>query len=248
MGGGFGMGQLGRIGSGAAFDPSSLFAAAESGGWWDPSDLSTLFQTNDTSTPVTAAGQSVGRVSDKSGNGFHLTQATAGNRPTYQVDSNGKPYLLFDGVDDFLTAAFTLAFPFDRISAIRQVAWTIGKRIFTFGGGTLLNQRTATPQININDGVSDIVKTGSLAVGSNGVVTERHISGAQQIAVNNGAYTSGNAGATAPSGNFAVGADSAGNNASSIRLYGAIIRAGTMTDEQVADTREWLAGRAGVAL
>jgi hypothetical protein len=32
--------------------------------------------------------------------GNHATQATSTQRPTYQVDSNGKPYLLFDGVDD----------------------------------------------------------------------------------------------------------------------------------------------------
>jgi hypothetical protein len=32
--------------------------------------------------------------------GNHATQATLAQRPTYQIDSNGKPYLLFDGVDD----------------------------------------------------------------------------------------------------------------------------------------------------
>lgn len=82
--------------------PRSLFPSGTTGAWLDISDLSTLYQTNDTSTPVTALGQQVGRVTDKSGNGNHATQATASKRPTLQQLSNGAYALLFDGVDDFL--------------------------------------------------------------------------------------------------------------------------------------------------
>lgn len=84
---------------------SPLYAAAERGGWWDPSDFSKMYQTEDTSTPVTATGQSVGRIEDKSGNGNHLVQATSTKRPTLQQDGNGKYYLSFDGTDDFLATA-----------------------------------------------------------------------------------------------------------------------------------------------
>ena len=87
---------------GSQFSPLSLFAASEPGFWYDPSDLSTLFQDSAGTTPVTAAGQSVGLVLDKSGRGNHATQPTSLSRPTYQVDSNGRGYLLFDGSDDFL--------------------------------------------------------------------------------------------------------------------------------------------------
>lgn len=48
------------------FSPLSLFAASEPGFLYDPSDLSTLFQDAAGTTPVTAAGQSVGLVLDKS--------------------------------------------------------------------------------------------------------------------------------------------------------------------------------------
>lgn len=48
------------------FSPLSLFAASEPGFWFDPSDISTLFQDTAGTTPVTAAGQSVGLVLDKS--------------------------------------------------------------------------------------------------------------------------------------------------------------------------------------
>lgn len=48
------------------FSPSSLFAASEVGAWYDPSDLSTRFQDSVGTTPVTADGQPVGLVLDKS--------------------------------------------------------------------------------------------------------------------------------------------------------------------------------------
>lgn len=85
-----------------ADSPLSLFAASEPGFWYDPSDISTLFQDAAGTTPVTAAGQSVGLMLDKSGRGNHATQSTSLSRPTYQIDSNGRGYLLFDGTDDSL--------------------------------------------------------------------------------------------------------------------------------------------------
>lgn len=48
------------------FSPATLFAASEPGVWYDPSDLTTLFQDSVGTTPVTAAGQPVGLMLDKS--------------------------------------------------------------------------------------------------------------------------------------------------------------------------------------
>jgi hypothetical protein len=48
------------------FSPSALFALAEPGVWFDPSDLSTLYQDTAGTTPVTTTGQSVGLMLDKS--------------------------------------------------------------------------------------------------------------------------------------------------------------------------------------
>ena len=62
------------------WDPSALFASSEVGVWYDPSDLSTMFQNSDGTTAV-AVGDPVGYIADKSGNGFHATQATAASRP-----------------------------------------------------------------------------------------------------------------------------------------------------------------------
>lgn len=48
------------------FSPSSLFAAGEVGAWYDPSDLTTLYQDSAGTTPVTAVEQPVGLMLDKS--------------------------------------------------------------------------------------------------------------------------------------------------------------------------------------
>ena len=62
---------------------SMLFAASEPGTWYDPSDMSTLFQDSAGTVPVTAVEQPVGRILDKSGRGNHATQATTTKRPIY---------------------------------------------------------------------------------------------------------------------------------------------------------------------
>lgn len=67
--------------------------------WFDPSDLSTMYQTDDTSTPVTANNDPVGRRGDKSGNGKHATQAVAANRGLYKT-SGGLHYISADGAGD----------------------------------------------------------------------------------------------------------------------------------------------------
>ena len=63
-----------------------LFSAGEQGVWYDPSDLTTLFQDSAGTTPVTATGQTVGKILDKSGRGNHATQATTASRPTYGIN------------------------------------------------------------------------------------------------------------------------------------------------------------------
>jgi hypothetical protein len=63
------------------FTPARLFAAGEQGYWLDPSDFSTMFQDSAGTTPVTAVGQNVGRILDKSGRGNHFIQSSLASRP-----------------------------------------------------------------------------------------------------------------------------------------------------------------------
>jgi hypothetical protein len=96
-----------RVG-GVSFSPDALFANSEPGVWYDPSDLTTMFQDRAGTTPVTAPGQSVGYVLDKSGRGNHMTAISDAERGTYNVDENGKAFILFDGADDgYVTSTIT---------------------------------------------------------------------------------------------------------------------------------------------
>lgn len=69
----------------------------------DASDASTLYDAT-TGGSLVAADGSVARWEDKSGNGRHATQGTAGNRPARKTAiQNGLDVLRFDGTDDFLS-------------------------------------------------------------------------------------------------------------------------------------------------
>jgi len=95
------LGAMMQSGGGAVpFSIADLFASSEQGAWYGPSDLSTLFQDSAGTTPVTTAGQPVGLMLDKSGNGNHATQATAAARPTYQT---APARATLDKVDDRLS-------------------------------------------------------------------------------------------------------------------------------------------------
>lgn len=83
------------------WSPGALFANGKSGAWFDPSDLSTLFQDSAGTMPITAPGQPVGRMLDKSGNGHHAVQSSSTARPVYR-SANGQHWLEYDGVDDLM--------------------------------------------------------------------------------------------------------------------------------------------------
>ena len=68
--------------------PSELFVNGEQGVWYDPSDLSTLFQDSAGTLPVTAMEQPVGLMLDKSGRGDHAVQATTTARPVVSARYN----------------------------------------------------------------------------------------------------------------------------------------------------------------
>lgn len=86
-----------------AFTPSSLSPLV----WLDFSDLSTLWKDTARTDPVTADGDAVASVTDKSGNGYHLVQETAANRPLYKTDGTYR-WLLFDGVNDAFNFAVSV--------------------------------------------------------------------------------------------------------------------------------------------
>lgn len=61
-----------------------LFANGEQGFFYDPNDLTTLYQDAAGTIPVTAAGQPVGLMKDKSGRNNHASQTVSASRPILQ--------------------------------------------------------------------------------------------------------------------------------------------------------------------
>ena len=74
----------------AAWEPSDLTSLRA---WYDADDAATIFDAT-TGGSLPSSGSDVARWEDKSGGGYHVTQATAANRPHYVTNTlNGKPVI-----------------------------------------------------------------------------------------------------------------------------------------------------------
>ena len=100
----------------------SLFSNGEQGFFYDPNDLSTMYQNAAGTIPVTAAGQPVGLMLDKSGRNNHAYQSVSASRPVLQRNATtGAYYLAFDGTDDFLVTSSINFTATDKISLFAGV-------------------------------------------------------------------------------------------------------------------------------
>lgn len=151
------------------FNPRTLFSAGEQGAWYDPSDFSTMFQDIAGTIQVTAAGQFVGKMLDKSGNGLHLTAANDGVRPTLQsvngrwaLVGTGTQYLLRIGGGNF--SIFTLVGAVSKAASTGINGWFADR--LTVGGGfsAYTNGLGAFGQIHNGSSYVDINAIGSLNI------------------------------------------------------------------------------------
>lgn len=120
---------------------SQHFAGGQQGYVLLPSRAETLFQDDAGSTPLTAAGQTVGRIMDVSGRDNHFTQSTSGFRPTYRLDTSDRAYLEFGGVDDFLSSG-TITPGSDKVCVV------LGIRKLSDASTAALLEASANPNIN----------------------------------------------------------------------------------------------------
>lgn len=104
----------------------SIFANNEQGFFYDPNDLSTMFQDSAGTVPVTGVGQPVGRVLDKSGRNNHAYQTTSASRPILRKNAiTGAYYLEFDGADDSLQTSninFTATDEVSLFAGVRKLS------------------------------------------------------------------------------------------------------------------------------
>lgn len=131
-------------GSGVSgFSPKALFAGGVAGAWYDPSDFSTLYQDIAGTIPVTAAGQTVGKMLDKSGNGLHMLAPSDPLRPTLQIVNGG--YALVGAAAEYMSrtgggnySVFTLVGAVSKYAATGINGWFADRLTATggFGAGT----------------------------------------------------------------------------------------------------------------
>lgn len=247
------------------FVVGSFFAAGEQGAWYDPSDLNTLFQDDAGTVPVTASGQTVGRMLDKSGNGHHAVQTVAGSRPTFR-DVNGLRYLEFDGVDDFLLTNNINLSGTDKITvfagaqkpsdATRSVVAELSVIYSTSGAFALEAPGAGLNNFNFGTGIgagATFDRNWTVAAPISAVLTcaADFTAKSQSIRGNGVLRSSGtHAGTAAVFANqpLYIGRRAGTTFPFGGQLYGLIIRGAITTAADVSQTERYLAAKTGVAL
>jgi lysophospholipase L1-like esterase len=235
----------------SSYDPATLFSGA-AGVFFDPNDAASVWQ-DSAGTVAGVVGQPVGRLSDKSGNGNHATQATAAARPLLKADPSGKRYVIGDGVDDWLRANFAMTGNWTRVSLIRVHRWTANAHMI--GGGLTQNAGavqhiTAAPSLRVIDGLASAVVINDANVGYDVVLVERHSGATTTVKVNNAAYVPVNdAGSNLPDGVTLFGTTGGvPTNFAQARLYGMVQINRTLTDPEIAALVTHFNARADVVL
>ncbi|MDQ0839398.1 SGNH/GDSL hydrolase family protein [Sphingomonas faeni] len=211
----------------ASFSPRQLFGSDTKGGWWDPSDLTTLYQ--DVAKQIrVGVGDPVSVILDKSGNGNHLVcPGLEPRRPTLQRDTGGRLYLSFDGIDDLVRVNFATSVAVDRVSLVQPEAWTAEAQLFSGPSGSgILIMRPASPSIEMfasSDGPSL-----PISLTNPTIVTERYFGAYSKLSLGAGLPNIAAAGVSLANG-FIVGGSAINTNYAQFRWYGSV-----MVDRQLS--------------
>lgn len=165
---------------------------------------------------ITNTSGGVSSWADASGRQRPLLQATSAIRPTMMSDGT----LLFDGVGDYMQAAFTLIQPFTVFMLFQQVTWTSGDVIFDGATGTTkVTQTASTPELTL-DGGSALSASNTIPVGKFGVMACVFNGATSRLRAAGGGPTvsvTGNAGSNNPGG-ITIGATRTPGNYSNIMV------------------------------
>lgn len=209
------------------FDPLAIPGCK---GWWRV----------DGGCDVNTDAAAIGTLYDRSGNSNHLVEAT--NKPTYETNElNAFAIARFDGVNDKLTAAFTLVQPTTLFLVAKQRStpganevWCDGSTGLNsffigadliprqYGGTSLLGALINTTAFNV---FAAVFNAGSSKFRQEGVVTG-----------------SGAAGAGNPGG-FTLGCDFGFANFADVDVAEAIFYSGVLSDQNIASITAYLTAR-----
>lgn len=218
--------------------------------WYDPSDLASLFQDTAGTVPVTASGQSVARMNDKSGNGYHLLQATAGNQPSLQ-QAGGLSWLAGDGTADYMTATIP-NYSGSTATVAAAVLGTTNNFLGMIVSGSTGNRFSLHAPFSTlayfdcaNTTTGRLSYTQAFAVAK--VVANR--GGTARVGRINGvSVVTGGAAPTPASPYNTIILGNATGGFAPARTYGFVVLQREVTDAELRLIEQWLAGKAGIVV
>jgi len=233
-----------------AFNPLSVSPTA----WYDPSDTATLFQSGTRAAPgtaVTASGQPVGLVLDKSGNNYDLEQPTSSARPLFSV-SSGVSSFHTDGVDDFLDSLAFASFTQPNSIALSFILGTNSNSSNIFDGGAARQALVLNPNKSLSlfagSGVTPDA-TGPLVEGTPYVVNIYFDAGASFIRVNGIAQpVVGSSPGASGLDKIRLGTFLSGAGQANVKYGGVILRDAPFTAAESAKIETYLGGKVGLVL
>ena len=232
-------------------------------GWWDPSDLSTMWKDTAGTDPVTADGDVVARIDDKSGNGRNFTQSTSGARPTYKT-SGGLYWLEFAASGDWMINSATIATlygstTFNAVVSARPESITtsttpiLAPAVLHGDEGAVTVGWVATSLIGASnfDGSTDSASVAN-TLSDDVVVYARHESGNLYLSRNSvfvdASAASGNTSDFGSSDKAVLFTNYAQNQFINGRFYGAATTTTALTEQERIDLTVWMGEKAGLTI
>jgi hypothetical protein len=239
-----------------AFLPVDLFANSEQGAWYNPGDLSSLFQDSAGTVPVTADGDPVGLMLEKSGNINNGTQSISSQRPIY-TSASGLDFLFFDELGGYLLIPY-------MSGDFNNFVFSVAVNIETAADNNPRYFGLEAAGINLqcgyaNDGTiftrvdnTTHATSSKISIGSTYVISHIRQAGVSSIRIDGTDFSLGGSGPSANSEFTNTAVIGAGYEPGSFKMkgkmYGAIFRYGSITETQLSGIDTYLAAISGVTL
>lgn len=248
---------------GEIFSPSSLFFNGEKGVWYDPSDMSTLWQNTAGTIPVTASGQPVARMNDKSGNGLDAYRTVTS--PIFR-DVGGRRWLEFNGTTDRMATVTGPAYETPHVSifaatATRDTSLTGWRGIVELSSDFTATSNTFTlgysgtaAYMGSRNGTIALASSTEVVNNVRNVYTGLATTSPANCQIRRNSLIRGTN--TATQGTLGwyiaaplyIGSRGTSGNASPIDFYGLIVRSGESTEVEIANAEAYLGIKAEVGL